>query len=245
MVRAKDPYSAFSPNLSSHHRHSVLKYKGHFVLLAAALSHNPSMTEYDYSPEAYERYVRKQQAIARWVDNTNLHTPANPFVPLPDASSSTYRSQDRGLNVDYERPSSSRRSYSYDPDGGHRTQHARQVRHMSRKHSSPASASYIYSSQPAHGHNVQPQIPYRQGQHPYNPPVTKQYDSPYDSSLRTPTASPPPQPSHNPQSSQPAVIPINDGKGSYFLVPPKGATYQAVVSSLRPFCFFFSGLSHS
>lgn len=42
------------------------------------------MTEYDYSPEAYEQHLAKQARIARWVDNTNEYTPANPFHPLPD-----------------------------------------------------------------------------------------------------------------------------------------------------------------
>lgn len=33
------------------------------------------MTEYDYSPEAYERYTRTQQRIAEWVDRTEEHRP--------------------------------------------------------------------------------------------------------------------------------------------------------------------------
>jgi hypothetical protein len=42
------------------------------------------MTEYDYSPEAYEQHLAKQARIARWVDKSNEYTPANPFCPLPD-----------------------------------------------------------------------------------------------------------------------------------------------------------------
>ncbi|KAF9457291.1 hypothetical protein BDZ94DRAFT_254199 [Collybia nuda] len=33
------------------------------------------MTEYDYSPEAYERYTRTQQRIAEWVDRTEEQRP--------------------------------------------------------------------------------------------------------------------------------------------------------------------------
>jgi hypothetical protein len=33
------------------------------------------MTEYDFSPEAYDRYLRTQQRIAQWVDNTEAHRP--------------------------------------------------------------------------------------------------------------------------------------------------------------------------
>ncbi|KAF7430969.1 hypothetical protein PC9H_006684 [Pleurotus ostreatus] len=43
------------------------------------------MTEYDYSPEAYERYMAKQHSIANWVSKTNSYPPANPFVPTTPA----------------------------------------------------------------------------------------------------------------------------------------------------------------
>ncbi|KAF9002899.1 hypothetical protein BDQ17DRAFT_1326283 [Cyathus striatus] len=39
------------------------------------------MTEYDYSPDAYEKYLAGQQRIARWVDETQKYPPANPFLP--------------------------------------------------------------------------------------------------------------------------------------------------------------------
>ena len=41
-----------------------------------------NMADYDYSPEAYERYVLAQGRIARWVDTTEAHRPefGNPFV---------------------------------------------------------------------------------------------------------------------------------------------------------------------
>ncbi|KAG6830484.1 hypothetical protein H0H92_000491 [Tricholoma furcatifolium] len=33
------------------------------------------MTEYDYSPDAYERYISNQQRVANWVDRTEEHRP--------------------------------------------------------------------------------------------------------------------------------------------------------------------------
>ncbi|KAF7291400.1 hypothetical protein MIND_01284600 [Mycena indigotica] len=39
------------------------------------------MTEYDYSPEAVERHLRKQAGISRWADDTARFPPANPFAP--------------------------------------------------------------------------------------------------------------------------------------------------------------------
>lgn len=41
------------------------------------------MTEYDYSPDAIERHLAKLDGIAKWVDKTKQHEPANPFAPLP------------------------------------------------------------------------------------------------------------------------------------------------------------------
>jgi hypothetical protein len=44
-----------------------------------------TMTEYDFSPEAFEAYIHKQQKIATWVDNTKRQPPANPFTPATPA----------------------------------------------------------------------------------------------------------------------------------------------------------------
>ncbi|KAF8626278.1 hypothetical protein AX15_004951 [Amanita polypyramis BW_CC] len=44
------------------------------------------MTEYDFSPEAYEKYVQTQHRIARWVDKTRRYTPSDPFVPTTPAA---------------------------------------------------------------------------------------------------------------------------------------------------------------
>jgi hypothetical protein len=44
------------------------------------------MTEYDYSPEGYQRYMETQNRIARWIDNTEAHHRAFrvPFGPRSD-----------------------------------------------------------------------------------------------------------------------------------------------------------------
>lgn len=39
------------------------------------------MTEYDYSPQAWERYIATQHRIARWVDGTLVQEPCNAFTP--------------------------------------------------------------------------------------------------------------------------------------------------------------------
>ncbi|KAK2461959.1 hypothetical protein APHAL10511_006422 [Amanita phalloides] len=49
------------------------------------------MTEYDFSPEAYDRYIANQRRIAHWVDNTELHraefNPATDPDPMRRTSS--------------------------------------------------------------------------------------------------------------------------------------------------------------
>jgi len=41
------------------------------------------MTEYDYSPAAYDRYMRTQNRVSNWVSDSNAHERqySNPFVP--------------------------------------------------------------------------------------------------------------------------------------------------------------------
>ena len=53
------------------------------------------MTEYDYSPEAYERYIAKLSSVARWVDDQSQAAAryGNPFVPSANGSA-YYRSSD-------------------------------------------------------------------------------------------------------------------------------------------------------
>ncbi|KAG6813035.1 hypothetical protein H0H92_014569 [Tricholoma furcatifolium] len=43
------------------------------------------MTEYDYSPEAWEQHLHQQAQIARWVKKTSRTTPSNPYVAATPA----------------------------------------------------------------------------------------------------------------------------------------------------------------
>ncbi|CDO71050.1 hypothetical protein BN946_scf184844.g54 [Trametes cinnabarina] len=51
------------------------------------------MTEYDYSPDAYERFQAKMAGVGSWVSEQRHHAPkyANPFVPEQSSSSSSAR----------------------------------------------------------------------------------------------------------------------------------------------------------
>ena len=64
------------------------------------------MTEYDYSPEAYERALRTQRRISAWVDQTERHAPANPFVPLPNEPQLPLAVKTRALHEAPDRPPS-------------------------------------------------------------------------------------------------------------------------------------------
>lgn len=70
------------PPLLFFHNHHHLHIHIHIPATAPSLA---TMTEYDYSPEAYERYMAKQHSIANWVSKTNSYPPANPFVPTTPA----------------------------------------------------------------------------------------------------------------------------------------------------------------
>lgn len=61
------------------------------------------MTEYDYSPEAIDAYVRKQYKIAQWVDDANRvkqKSPFTPATPAPEAKRSLPRTYDSDRYVD-------------------------------------------------------------------------------------------------------------------------------------------------
>ncbi|EAU89542.1 hypothetical protein CC1G_02431 [Coprinopsis cinerea okayama7 len=80
------------------------------------------MTEYDYSPEAWERYFETQHRIARWVDGTltqrpcNAFTPATPHVKFLELQQEEKR---RRAETKRERPTRERR-HSYDVRRDHK-----------------------------------------------------------------------------------------------------------------------------
>lgn len=58
------------------------------------------MTEYDYSPGAYERYLETQQRIARWVDETEGHRPEFKLEGnRPSSQGHTRRGQSHSMQI--------------------------------------------------------------------------------------------------------------------------------------------------
>lgn len=48
------------------------------------------MTEYDYSPAAYERYMAQQSRVSNWVRETNKHAWTNPYMLSPTPRDRTF-----------------------------------------------------------------------------------------------------------------------------------------------------------
>ncbi|KAI6021548.1 hypothetical protein BKA83DRAFT_677823 [Pisolithus microcarpus] len=48
------------------------------------------MTEYDFSPAAYERYIAQQHRVSNWVHDTNKHKWSNPYVLSPTPRDRTF-----------------------------------------------------------------------------------------------------------------------------------------------------------
>lgn len=79
---SKQPPLGFTIN---YHCSSLLSFRARSLFFSFLFSFFLScltMTEYDYSPEAYERYLATQTRIANWVDKTEQHRPHfQPAVP--------------------------------------------------------------------------------------------------------------------------------------------------------------------
>jgi len=136
------------------------------------------MTEYDYSPAAYERFMESQSRVGRWVDNATDHARefANPFLPSHSdpaeksdfytSSSSSHRrsksssvqhhSTPRSLAV----PDQQRDLDHYSHRSSHREHHHRPANTRSSSSSSGTSSSTTYTARP---HNSRS---YTMPQHP-------------------------------------------------------------------------------
>lgn len=77
---------------------------------SSSFSSHSSMTEYNYSPEAYEQHLAKQASVAEWSAQSSKkrHEYTNPFVPTPEElakkSKSTFYSNDGTPYTGPDRP---------------------------------------------------------------------------------------------------------------------------------------------
>jgi len=146
------------------------------------------MTEYDYSPEAFERHLAKQEQIAHWVDQTLEQSPSNPFVPLPGEHSD--------IQTPHPHPHPHPQPAFYaTPDGVISPTYSNQRRHgNSQRHSPSRSAPVVmppgyrpvagrsFSTPPAPVRNVYPLPPTPYTPYPTGSPLNPSpYSSPYHS----------------------------------------------------------------
>ena len=202
------------------------------------------MTEYDYSPEAYERHMATQNRIARWVDTTQQYPQQNPFTPATPAPTTVHhplpRSGRRDDRSHHTGRDSRRRSPSASGSGR---------AHPPRPRTAPPRED-VYGQQHAqHSKHLMSQYPLPQQVYTPKPARKSSHSSSHHSSSTRPSAlrsqtymAPPPQPmpSRYPVRSNtqpaygypvdgrsPVVVPTGAGM---VLVPPRGKHIEVVVS---------------
>ncbi|KAF8803515.1 hypothetical protein BYT27DRAFT_7259972 [Phlegmacium glaucopus] len=155
------------------------------------------MTEYDYSPEAFDRYVRKQQTISKWVQKTSKGPMRDPFTPATPAA----LANDLDAS-DQDDITERRRGQSYDQYDHHRDRDRDRHRDGDR----------------GDRHKDKP----RSLHHSSRPPNTRRSRSSSQSAVPIPYNAPPPLliPSHPwqmPYSQKPSPVPL----APYQYYPPK------------------------
>lgn len=206
------------------------------------------MTEYDYSPDAYKRYLATQQRIARWVENTNQHPQSNPFVlspsinPRPIADSPPTTSESRvtstssssgysktrarsSSDATYCRPEGSRSS-KVPPTSGQRSsteQSRSSSHHTPSSHSRPTYHSRRSS---------------QSGTSRYTSSSSRTHTTTASYQTINPSKDGPTYVKRS--NTQPILIPIDGGRGGYVIVPPKGTRMEVLVSSCLLLLLFLS-----
>lgn len=212
------------------------------------------MTEYDYSPEAYERYLATQARIARWVDNTEQHAHefrAPGVPPLAHTGRQGQSGAARTRRNSFVGTSKSRRSsgpaptmsrhstrptaYAPEPGPMPTPTHATKT-HRSRRHSiSPTHRSRTFHNAPSDDEStlyspseVMERNAAKAGPPPalpLHPMANYMFQSPPPSPLASPMPSAPfPFPGVSQQYSYPYVVPPTPMYGA----PQQPATYVIV-----------------
>lgn len=106
------------------------------------------MTEYDYSPAAWEHYLAQQARVSNWVSQTTAqaHSYSNPFVMSPTLRDRSF--YDDELNGRWQRPTPSRsKTYNIPPTRQEDPYRHTSSRSRSGSHSQPVEVwSYPHSS---------------------------------------------------------------------------------------------------
>ncbi|KAF9450703.1 hypothetical protein P691DRAFT_440391 [Macrolepiota fuliginosa MF-IS2] len=196
------------------------------------------MTEYNYSPDAYERYLATQQRIARWVDNTNQHRPSNPFVLSPTSESQSMRDLPPPTSSASRAPSGSLASYN--SKARSRSSDTAQRRPgLSDSHNTPVPTlrSSAEDSRSSPSHHISPSSRSRSTRHSHRSSSSSRYTSRSSRTHSTTTSFKTVTPNSDGPTyvkrsdTQPILVPIDGGRGGYVIVPPRGTRMEVLVSS--------------
>ncbi|KAF9484876.1 hypothetical protein BDN70DRAFT_24187 [Pholiota conissans] len=157
------------------------------------------MTEYDYSPEAIDAYLRKQQQIARWADNTARAPYRDPYTPATPAEALHTRPLDQDP---YPEDTTHRRHVSPDRRDRHRDREHkdRERGHSEREHArrgsrdrSERDSSHRERASDRHSSKTTPSKRHRSASH--SAPTTQRPDPQRSYTVPPPLPLPPfPQP---------------------------------------------------
>ncbi|KAJ3574755.1 hypothetical protein NP233_g1551 [Leucocoprinus birnbaumii] len=179
------------------------------------------MTEYDYSPDAYERYLATQRRITRWAEDASRHSPSNPFVASPAEEKSTYSAISRG-SASPERSHSKARQRSTSDVIQHRPQPSRSYTAPAPSQTQRSSAERSHSRSANHSHR-----PSRSSSSRHT--CGSNHSRATNSTFKTVTLSAD-GPTHIKRSkSQSILVPVDGGR--YIIVPAKGTRLEVVVST--------------
>ncbi|KAK0219599.1 hypothetical protein EDD85DRAFT_1028945 [Armillaria nabsnona] len=218
------------------------------------------MTEYDYSPEAAERYQATMRRISRWVDDAEAHACEykSPFVPRSDVGDDDVPPQpvlSRGISHRVPPPlyapvPGPMPPHSHGPapppprpqpvplhGPAPPPSHSRHTHSPTRRSSTRHSSSHQSHSKHRSGSTfyisptpTPPPVPYYPG-----------YNNPYYQARPSPYAPPPPQPQYYRSGGNVAYAPP---QGGYVVIPQKGRSSK-VISSVQPVVFSTSSSTDS
>lgn len=208
------------------------------------------MTEYDYSPAAYERYLAQQARVSNWVSDTlqQSHAYSNPFVLSPTLRDRTF----------YDGPEDHRTPHHDQwSNGSSRPSRSRSKSHVDHAYYDRAAPASRYRSQ-SHSRSAPTprdvQVIYPHGTQPYVYPQTHAIDrtpAPRNHHYASPpsrqayvTQPPPGQIYHLPVNPpapkeslyrQPSHTRHTSSKGQSYLLVPGGGPKAEYKRGVRPF----------
>lgn len=110
------------------------------------------MTEYDYSPEAYERHMAKLRSVEKWATRVAQEVPSNPFVPSDNGAGPAAPAGGAGNAYGYR---DDRGGHGYGGRDGHGGGEGSSSRNITRSMSTPIDPRAQQGRRHSHSHQHQ------------------------------------------------------------------------------------------